>query len=99
MTERVPRRRITLVDLAGDDAADVSQCEEDAEGGGAFAVRGAVCREPGYVAAGAEKTCGCDQIGCKVLGPGAGGGQEYRVSGDAKWRGENEWEEASLVAV
>jgi hypothetical protein len=47
-----------LVDLAADDAAEVGQCELDAEADGAFAVWGAVAAEPCDVAACADEAGG-----------------------------------------
>lgn len=55
MSQLELRGAFGLVDLAGDDAADVGERELDSQGDGAFSVGCAIAGEPGYVAAGADE--------------------------------------------
>jgi hypothetical protein len=99
MTQDVSWSRITLVDLSRDDATNVGERKQNAEGGCALPIWCAICAEPGDVSACAEEACGGNQVGGEVLHSRADGGKQDSVAGDADGCHQNEREEACLKAV
>ena len=99
MTQRILRRRITLVNLARHHAPDIRQRKQNAQRCGAFPVWRAVRGQPGDVAAGTEETCGGDEVGREVLHARADGGEEDSVACYAEGCHEDEREEPRLVPV